>query len=199
MTSLATGETFAALRGVTYDPDDLVASFNLEAASGLVESHCRRLFLASEEEEIYLDGSGGDSLVLPNPPVWDVVYVAVDDEEIDSTLYTWDIAAGLLQYKEPTTSEWFRGRNNVFVIYSHGYYLDEDEGEPVLPAEVSMVACQLAQRGMTITSNSGGAVTSEQIGSYSVSYSEASTSSSVGLTDLERSALGPHRLTRIGR
>lgn len=204
MTALVSGQTFATIRGVTYDPLDEAAAFHIEAASGLVERHCRRSFLAVEDHEISLDGSGGDTLVLPDPPVWDVLSVIVDDEVIDEELWIWDEAAGLLEYKE-SLSVWTRGRKNIDIVYSHGYYLDEDEGEPVLPAEISFVVCQLAQRGLFLSQTGGttaGTVTSETIGSYSVTYgTDSSTSSSgeVGLAGLEMSALSPHKLTRIGR
>ena len=203
MTSLASGVVFAAIRGVDYDAGDTVAAFHLEAASGLVESYCRRSFLAVEEDEITLDGSGGNSLVLPSPPVWDVLYVAVDGTEIDPELYVWNEEAGTVDYKETCYSAWTRGRQNVTVVYSHGYYVDEDEGEPVLPAEVALVVFQLAQRGMYLGTTGGntGTVTSESIGSYSVSYAsgDTQTTTSVGLAPLERAALAPYRLTRIGR
>ncbi len=208
MTLLASGQAFAAIRGVDYDPTDLAALMHLEGASGLVERYCRRSFAAVYDDEVLIDGSGGECILLDSPPVWDVhdiVYrqPAADDVEVEDATWAVDEAKGLL-WKADLCGAWWRGIKNYGLTFSHGYKLAGEAGEaPELPPEISLVTMALAQRGLAMSSSfqgSAGAVTSESIGSYSVSYSDGGSSSdSVGFTIIERLALSKHRLPSVGR
>lgn len=205
MTTLASGQAFAAIRGVDYDPTDLAALIHLEGASGLVERYCGRSFLAVYEDEVLIDGSGGQSLLLDSPPAWDVTDVVLrrqgaDDTDVDPDAWELDGEKGILWIRD-SYGAWERGVKNYGLTFSHGYKLAGSDGEaPELPPEIALVTMALAQRGLQLSSSQGGAITQESIGSYSVSYADGGVSSgAVGFTNLERSALGKHRLTRLYR
>jgi hypothetical protein len=203
MTTLATPQALAAMRGTTYDPTDLVQAISLEAASAAVRGYCDRQFDYVEDDELTIDGSGGEALLLPELPVYDVAVTYVDpdgdEDEVDTEDYAIDFPNGIL-YRH-NEGCWTRGRQNVLVTYSHGYVLPDEtppDGVQALPDDLQMVVLQIASR--VVANPDGRAASAETIGSYSVTYGDRSSNGSTvhaTILPLESSVLDRYRLRSL--
>jgi hypothetical protein len=196
---LAKPEDFAAALGVTYDPDDLAMANALAGASDLARRYCNRVFDYADDE-ILLDGSGTDTLVLPESPVYEVSAIEVtewtnlDPDVLDEA----DFVVSRYGVLSRIDEGWFcRGKANVAIAYSHGYTNPNDspisDVDP-LPADVQQAVMAIAAR---VHANAGGqAVKSETIGTYSVEYANAGSAAEIQATPearcLEAYVL-PHR------
>lgn len=192
---------FAAQRGVTYDPEDTFAALALEGAGDRARRYCNQLFDLVIEDEVWLDGTGRDGLLLPQLPVHEVLSVQVDGTDLEES--DWDpdaevsgmiaVDAGIL-WRIPAPAVWSKGHSNVFVVYTHGYHLDRStpSSYPTLPADLALAICSIAARTMTQVGVSG-TVTAETIGSYSVQYAESNQSGD-GLAVGERDVLDSYRV-----
>lgn len=105
--------------------DALLTRLILEV-TGVVEDYCNRYFHFAEFTEIK-NGTGKTMLRLRGLPVWEVVSVTIDDEEIDPEDYTIDYRLGEIYYESGFTE----GFQNVEVVYKAGYDYPEEpeEGE----------------------------------------------------------------------
>ena len=103
--------------------DALLTRLILEV-TGVVEDYCNRYFHFAEFTEIF-NGTGKTMLRLRGLPVWEVVSVTIDDEEIDPLNYTIDYRLGEIYYESGFTE----GFQNVEVVYAAGYDYPEDEEE----------------------------------------------------------------------
>lgn len=206
-TLLTTLKDFHIARGSTYDPTDEAAIIALEAASELVRRYTGRSFAYTEDEEITLDGTGTDALLLPNPPVEEVSEVAVVDWNDDETLlettdYRLDPDAGILWrlhrawWPYPRTWE----RQSIRIVYTHGYQ--------EVPSDVQQAVRSIAGRHLdrntvlTSTDTPTGAVSALQIGGYRVSYdtdggSSSQSEDSNGLIPYEVGVLDRYRIGRL--
>lgn len=186
--SLATITELGALLHQNLDGDDATARLALSIATSAVQEEAETTFGHSQDDEVTLDGSGTDALLLPGLPVLDVSTVEVDsDTESPTELVAdedfWiDFDAGLLIRRGDL---WPTRRRSVTVTYSHGY----EVGEPA-PALVKGIVLQVAAR---IYRNLGVKDESLGFGSYSASFA----ASGVELTEGERNALRRFRDVRI--
>lgn len=159
-----------------------------DAALACVDAACDVVRTLAEQnfnqvtEEIVLDGTGTDALLLPERPVSEVTEVV---EGVD-TLTTDDYKLngnGILFRASPAV--WSVGRRNVAVTYTHGYP-DSD-----FPRDVRIVALNIAERLFT---RGAGGISSETIGSYSVSYVTSQVASL--LDNTEQLVIEKHRPRR---
>lgn len=135
----------------------------VDAASDTVRTMTEQVLNEVNSDDIVLDGTGTDSLLLPERPVNAVSSVAVDGDALtvdDDYVLNGD---GILFRTFP--AKWRRARQNVAVTYDHGYPDDD------LPRDLRMVALSIAAR---LFSQSAGAVF-ESLGAYSVRYDQAPT------------------------
>jgi hypothetical protein len=154
-----------------YRDEDLTTSDKalicVDAACDTVRTITGQTFNLVEDEEIVLDGTGTDALILPQRPVVEVTEVSENDEElvVDDDF---KLNGNGILLRMPTASDdygWIRntwrcGRGNVAITYSHGYEAED------LPRDIRIVALLIASRLYTQSSE----VTFESLGAYSVRY-----------------------------
>ena len=159
------------------------ATFAVESANQIVLSLTEQDF-EPLTSTVNLDGTGTDTIFLPQRPVSTVGTVTVNGDEdtdfaftsegrlirtVDSESYsTWPRT-------EVPTAYWPAGRQNISVTYEHG---------GTVPDDIRAVAVMIAYRMIT----QGGAI-SEQLGDVSKRYAVASTD----LTDGEKAILKKYR------
>ena len=136
---------------------------SVDAASEICRTVAEQTFNAVEDDEVVLDGTGTDALLLPERPVTAVTTVIEDDEELVVTDDYVLTSNGTLIRLESATY-WCPGRQNIIVTYDHGY-ADAD-----LPRDVRMVALQIATRLYE-----QGAAVFEATGRYQVRYAGEAT------------------------
>lgn len=150
-----------------------------------VDSACETVRTLTEQdfntvtETIHLDGSGTDTVLLPQVPVSGAGTVVVNGGTLETDDYTFTEQGQLVRTCGTATwstwnqtgygwsgpiAYWPQGRQNIEVTYDHGY-----TGGTV-PSDVRMVALMIAYRLVT----QGGA-SSEQIGNTIRSYAISST------------------------
>jgi predicted lactoylglutathione lyase len=173
------------------DRDDLGAKLNQDlsasdAALIAIDSACDVCRTLSEqdfnqaiEDEIVLDGSGTEILLLPQYPVGAITSVSEDkgDPLVEDADFVVNAATGAL-VRTPSSQGyisnnfstkpwvvWNLGRQNIAITYDHGW------DYPDIPRDVRMVALAIAERFFLQTAG----VTSESLGSRSVSYKSEAT------------------------
>lgn len=128
---------------------DQAALIVVDAACDTVRTIAEQSFNLVEDDEIALDGTGTDSLLLPELPI-----VEVSDVTQDGTTLTaeddYRLSSNGVLFRMPSVVEngtiltlrrgWKAGRQNINVTYTHGYAPAE------LPRDVRMVALSLADR-----------------------------------------------------
>lgn len=171
-------------RGGTTDPGMLIA---VDAACDICRDIAEQNFNA-DTSTVTLDGTGTDSLLLPQLPVTaaGTVVVAggtVTDYVLNGNGILFRKATGTdVDYCDAyRTLTWPAGRQNIEVTYDHGY-ADAD-----IPRSVRMVALQVAARIVV-----QGVALEESLGDNRVKYAVAATD----LTRNELRILRKHRPTR---
>lgn len=169
MTAIGTVQGLAERRGADYDPTDLRAIRALEDASAFIRGYTGQDITVVQDDSAALDGTGRAGLILPQHPATAITSV---------TLLEWENTVTLvepLSYRVDRSSIlwrldwcWPYGHANVVVVYTHGY-------DPV-PGDIAGVCYDLAVVNYSSASGATGAVTSEQIGNYQVTYDAASVS-----------------------
>lgn len=210
---LASQEDFAALRGVVFDPTDLAALIALEGASDSVRTYTGQDFEAVFGDVKTLDGTGGESLLLPQKAaihqVTEVAMIATDGTPTILTPVSqwrlgeagiiWRIAGPWFAGDWWSWYGWPKGRQNIRVTYDHGYTLPDQVGTaPVLPSDIQGVVLQAAARMMLMGTTGGQGITQESIGTYSVTYGHTtSLATSTGLNGLEQASLDHYRVDGV--
>lgn len=168
-------------RDVTDDPGALIA---LDAACDTVRTFAERDFNRTTGT-VTLDGTGTDSLLLPQLPVNSAGTVSVDGTAVtdytlnsNGILFRGSVSAEGAAY---TASKWPEGRQNIVVTYDYGY----DPAD--LPRDVRMVALSLASRLVV-----QGVAVEESIGGVSVKYAGPA----MDLTTTEKLVLHKYRPIR---
>lgn len=153
------------------------ALVDLDAACDRIRAYLNQRIDAVDDEVVTLRGNDTRALLLPELPVTSVTSVVLDATTLNSaetltpgTGYTID-SAGVLWRSAPYW--WLQGATYT-VTYSHGYTA------ATIPAILKVAAFRLAKLG---SASSGGAVSSETVGPFSVSYSSSETQGSV-LSDI---------------
>lgn len=138
----ASVELLAAYLQVDIDPGDLMANEALLGATSLIQSYCDAVISFVEDETIVVDGSGTETLLLPERPVVEVGQVILDfDQDVPNELLgpgngsnsQYAFSSHGMLYKRATqlvgsgaspTTAWPNRRAAVQVTYSHGYRID---------------------------------------------------------------------------
>lgn len=172
---LASVERYAETNGIQFDPADLQVIRALEDASAFVRNYTGRSFDLVENDEVLLDGTGRDAILLPQLPALAVTAVTVTDQWCDNVdvLETTDWvldSAGMLWRKG--WLHWPYGHANIDVVYDHGY--------ATVPEDIQAAVVALAYATVT-AGGASGPVEQEQLLNYSVTY--ASRTAAGGSTD----------------
>lgn len=164
---------------------DAGATFAIDSANQIVKTITEQDF-ETATTTVKLDGTGTDTLLLPQRPVNTVGTVTVNGEAETDFTYTSEGRLIRTSDDDPTFATWGRtevssaywpaGRQNVSVTYDHG--------STAVPDDVKMVALMIAYRMVS----QGGAV-QEQVGDVSKRYAVASTD----LTSGEKAILHKYR------
>jgi hypothetical protein len=159
------------------------AAMAVAMASETVKTLTEQDFGAVTAETVHLDGTGTDTLLLPQVPVTAAGTVVVNGGTLDNNEYTVSSDGRLVRIYHGTdgtaswstwgrtrsaSAYWPQGRGNVSVTYQHGY-------SGTVPDDVKMVALAIANRLVT----QGGKI-QEQIGQASARYAVSSTDLTVG-------------------
>ena len=178
--SFGTPDMMSAYLRVEINPTDTIARLALAAATSLIQGYTDQLIAQVTDETVVLDGSGTDTMLLPELPVTDVSNVIVNsDTSFPMTLLNQTSESdaeytfvggnkGLLirrqgrfvNYGDDQTAQfgcWPRRRQSVTVTYTHGY--------PVIPAELQLLCVTVASRAWA----QDGA-TQETVGTYIAQY-----------------------------
>lgn len=144
------------------------AEMALGMATGMIQSFTGQTIFFVEDDSVTVRPRGS-TVFLPEVPVTAVSDVTVDAEPlvVDSG-YTVDLSAGLLRLSSCADA--------VTVTYSHGYVS--------VPFPVRLACLKIAEQIMS--GGSSGAVRSESVGTYSVTYDTDGASSSDSWQDLVR-------------
>lgn len=184
---------------------DAAAGIAVEAANAIVFAEVGELEFTSADD-LLIDGSGTDALLLPFIPVSRVRYVGLvdpaggPDEELEEES-EWRLGDGGILYKMPMTFAWPNGRARVHVIYDHGFQMIEPaSGEPDfaerVPSSLRLVALSIAARVYAAGVVGVGGVQSETMGKYSYTLSSTAGGSAGDLTTVERLVLSRFRTRR---
>lgn len=173
-------------RGTASDPGMIIAT---DAACDICRDIAEQTFNAGTAT-VTLDGTGTDSLLLPDLPVNSVSVVTVAGGTVtdyvlndNGILFRKDTGTDVDYVNACRTLTWPEGRQNITVTYDHGYASAD------LPRSVRMVALSIASRLVV-----QGVAVEESNGAVSVKYAGPSTDLTAG----ELRILRKYRQTRSG-
>lgn len=180
-----TEDDLSAYIGRDVTEDDM-ATIAVEAACTLLRNSAGQQLDLQEDEEVLVDGSGTDTILLPELPVVDVSEVSyvsvVPDTLIEleaETDYLVDRRNGALVRRSSTTF-WSEGRGKYKVTYSHGF--------ETIPADLRALALTVAARLYE-----QGVIKQETVGGYSATFA---ANDPVGLTRNELNLIAKYRPAR---
>ncbi len=157
------------------------ATLAVDAACDVCRTVAEQSFDYVRNDSILMDGPGTDALLLPELPVISVSSVTSDGTAVtDYALKENGVLLRKVLTAQTATAVWPLGRQNVRVIYSHGY----PDG---VPNDVKMVARAIASR-LVIQ----GVAVFESLGQQSVRYGVNSTDLTAG----ERAILRRYKRAR---
>lgn len=181
--------------------DDDLATLALNAAMASVRRFLGQEITYVADDVVELDGSGRDSMVLPQRPVRDLTVIVengADQGALDfDTVYL--LRDGIL-YKR--CGCWLVGRGNVKLTYSHGWDVEAEtssgDDENQIPADIILVTLGAARRAYNDGGEFAQDVAGETIGNYAytAAASEAITEAAKLLKG-EELILGLYRLHRV--
>jgi len=199
-------------RDVSADPRTVIA---LDSACEVVRGYIGQTINLVEDDEVFVDGTGTRSLLLPQLPVVGIAEVTTFDRNgEDETALTegvdFKIGDGGVLWRisaEGSTGWgiWPWGHRNIFVVYTHGYTVipvtasgdsgitGEDFG---VPSDIRLVALQIAGRVYSQSAVVAGGMQSETIGKYSYTLSDSGSSSAL-LYPEEQHVLDRYRQRRV--
>jgi len=164
--ALTTRDEFYAFTGMTL-PEDRV-DLLLDIASGIVRARCGWHIAPSVTETLTVDGSGSSLLALPTLHLTALSSVTEDGEVVDLDDVQWS-TVGLLT----RATAWTTRLNGVSATITHGH--------TTAPAAVVGIVLMAAARA----SASPTGVVREQVGEFSVTYSQHSPNQAGGVVLLE--------------
>lgn len=160
-----------------------LATLAVGAASDLIRNAVGARLDNVEDDIILVDGSGTDTILLPELPVTEVTEVNYVTPDTDPELldpaedYLVDLRNGALVTRGGT---WLEARGNYEVTYSHGY--------TDIPADLRVLALTVAARIYD-----QGIVKQESVGGYSATFSSPE---SMALTARELNLVAKYRPVR---
>ena len=191
-------EDLGAYLDQTFTGGELIVKIALDGACEAVRQELHRTLNLVTDEDIVLDGNNTSTLILPQRPVHAIDNVTIDGEVVDADVIDLNVERGVLRLNDG--SVWGAGMSNVALTYTHGYALDEPDVDGTIvrvPSNIRLVALRLAAAVYRTkgSSASGGAVTSETIGSYSYTtdVSAATDLAATFITENERVMLSGQR------
>lgn len=189
MSAFVTVDDYNAAFQTTADED--AVQFALDAACTQIRKYLSQdLDLVTDDEQPF-DGTGHQTLLLPQLPVLAVNSVFIDkDEDTEEEVTDYKVGFGGILYRR---CGWPWGVQNITVDYDHGF--------EEIPADLKSVALGIARFVATpITEEALGGITSETIGGYSYTR-DLGAASSVATTGSDVSAysrvLDLYRVKRI--
>jgi hypothetical protein len=165
-------------RGGTADPGIIIAA---DAACDMCRTVAGQLFNEITGDTITLDGTGTDTVLLPNVPVNAVGTITLNGGTITDWMFNDNGVVFRGTAGVDPRPVWPRGRQNVTITYDHGY------AEVDIPRDVRMVALALATRLVL-----QGAAIEEQRGTGRIRYAGPATDLTMG----EQLILGKYRHIR---
>lgn len=157
----------------------------IEIVEDYVDQYCGTDFHNSVSGDRYFDGSGSDELIIGPVQSISAVYLLDTSGNVNATLATSDWNLYPLNSSTPTTLKLALGGSyNNFGDYGRAVKITGIWGYSTAPTPVKMAGIQLAARIIN-EGLRGGQVSSENLGSYSVSYNKLDeTSESMGIKDI---------------
>jgi hypothetical protein len=191
---ISTTDLEALLGEPLADPTGLIVKIALDSACHTIRTYLGQdINLVLDDSEIH-SGSGRRKMRLRQRPVREVTEVWEDDALLEVEEYT--VRDNIITRTQG--GFWAYGNDNIEVIYSHGWDIDEtpEVGWDVerVPADIRLVALLAARRVFLDTGEdlTSGAIVSETIGDYSYQLSDAAVaavSSASGLLEPEQGVL----------
>jgi hypothetical protein len=138
---------------------DPLATFAVTAACDVIRTYTNQHLNVVVNDDIKVDGTGTDALLLPEHPVANVASVAIGDDEplTEDEDYVVGPYTGIVY--RLNGQAWPRGRQNISVTYTHGYDIEAGDSSsgfgsspslgfsvPAVPETVRLVALQVAAR-----------------------------------------------------
>lgn len=159
--------------------DQIDAAFWLNAAHGAVRRECGWHVAPIVEETLVLDGSGGESLLLPSGRVVEILEATNAGEDV-----TADVDFSKSGVLELQCGRWASRLGQVTIRLRHGYAVEE------VPEVASLIAT-LARRG----GSAPGVVARQSVNGASVEYlTGGGAPLSIPLMQSEKDLLAPYRL-----
>lgn len=172
------------------------ATLAVDAANQIVKTLTEQHLEEVQDDVILMDGTGTDTVLLPELPVTEVSSVYENDELLteledyvlshDGTLVRLPTVVDNGWSTQTLRRNWPIGERNLEITYTHGY------ASNALPNDLKMVALSIASR---LFNESAGNVISETLGQYSVRYSDTGSSD---LTFTEKTILRKYRRAKQG-
>lgn len=149
------------------------AERHLAAASDLLRRLTGQILSYVADDLEMHDGWGGTLLQLKQLPIVEISKVEIEGRELMRGSWRLEQETGNLW----RWGGWWACRQGIGVTYSHGF--------EELPADVLMVICGMAARGLQ-QSQPGGDMRSEQLGPYRYDRGQAAGLGSIGVTGPEQ-------------
>jgi hypothetical protein len=182
----------------TFTGGELLVKLALDGACEAVRQELHRVLNLVVDEDIVLNPTWTQELILPERPVHAVSLVTIDGGSVDDANLELDVERGVLYLLDG--SLWWSARRGITLTYTHGYALDEVDVDGTIvrvPANIRLVALRLAaavyrSKG---TVGAGGAITGQKIGTYSYTQDAAAATqlASLSITDDDRKLLAAQR------
>lgn len=172
---------------ITNDSDPAVLLL-LDYAQAIIETHLDRTLEAQTAVAETLDGRGDEVLFLSQWPVTAVTSVTEDGDLLTVDVDFYWYPDGRLVRGDPTAIDrlaWSRAKQNVDVVYDHGY--------ATIPKEIELVSTQLAGEMF----KKSAAYANAPVGSAGIRSISLDGSDSVEFNDLVASASGVDDLSRV--
>lgn len=201
----------SAFLNETVTDDDLITRIALDSACQIIRTAVGQdINLARSDIELH-DGNGREVILLRQLPVVEVSMVLEDDVELaEADDYVLGSSGFLLRRGSSVWSylsgSWSVGRQNIEVVYDHGWAITEDDvvdpgsgGDPAVgrvPSDIRAIALSLASRVLRASRVSAtGIKTGESLGAYSYTQdaTQAVIDTQVGLLDTERLVIDRYR------
>lgn len=167
-------------RGSDSDPGLAIA---IGVATDIVRTFTEQTITAAVNETVVLDGTGGESLLLPELPVTRVRSVTVTADGVDEDLVEdtdWVLNDNGILFRVDD-GIWTTGRQNITVVYDHGW------ADGSIPRDLTGVALEIA-----IRLHVQGPAVEESLGQARVKYAGAA----MELTATEKRILSKYRQVR---
>ena len=182
--------------GESVDSQALITKISLDSACERVRSYLgQTVYLVTDDVEVHC-GAGRRKMRLRQRPVRSVTSITEDSVLVESTAY--NVRSAIVTRLD--FGWWNPGDDNIVVTYTHGYDLDEGATKLNVPADIRLVALNLARRVYTDVSATVGTrdVISETIGDYSYQLSDAAQEAANELFEAEKMVLDKYRVPLVG-